>query len=128
MTCPECHAENTAGMRFCGDCAAPLLVSCQSCQTDNPSENQFCGQWAARRRADNLQVHMGIHTGLVVFGSVGDNLRMDPTAIGDAANIAARLQGAAEPGTIVISEETRELARGYARTEPIGALTLKGKG
>src|SRR5207253_1844573 len=71
--------------------------------------------------------HMGIHTGLVVFGSVGGNLRMEPTAIGDAANIAARLQGAAEPGTIIISEETRQLARGYVRTEPVGPLTLKGK-
>ena len=70
---------------------------------------------------------MGIHTGLVVFGSVGGNLRMEPTAIGDAANIAARLQGAAEPGTIIISEETRQLARGYVRTESVGPLTLKGK-
>ena len=62
-----------------------------------------------------------------MFGSVGGNLHMDPTAIGDAANIAARLQGAADPGTILISEETRQLARGYVRVEPVGPLTLKGK-
>jgi class 3 adenylate cyclase/tetratricopeptide (TPR) repeat protein len=83
---------------------------------------------AGTRPPHEFQMHMGIHTGLVVFGSVGGNLRMDPTAIGDAANIAARLQGAADPGTILISEETRQLARGYARIEPVGPLTLKGKG
>ena len=37
-------------------------------------------------------MRMGVHTGLIVFGSVGGNLHMDPTAIGDAANIAARFQ------------------------------------
>jgi class 3 adenylate cyclase/tetratricopeptide (TPR) repeat protein len=86
------------------------------------------GGGAGTRPPHEFQMRMGIHTGLVVFGSVGGNLRMDPTAIGDAANIAARLQGAADPGTILISEETRQLARGYVRIEPIGPLTLKGKG
>ena len=82
---------------------------------------------AGTRPPHEFRIHMGIHTGLVVFGSVGGNLRMDPTAIGDAANIAARLQGAADPGMILISEETRQLARGYVRIEPVGPLTLKGK-
>jgi tetratricopeptide (TPR) repeat protein len=72
-------------------------------------------------------MRIGIHTGLVVFGSVGGNLRMDPTAIGDAANVAARLQTSAEVGTILISEETSRLAQGYAQVEPVGLLTLKGK-
>jgi len=79
------------------------------------------------RRWPKLRMRIGIHTGLVVFGSVGGNLRMDPTAIGDAANIAARLQTSAEAGTILISEETSRLAQGYARVEPVGLLTLKGK-
>ena len=47
---------------------------------------------AAGIPAMELPVRMGIHTGPVVFGPVGGNLRMDPTAIGDTANIAARLQ------------------------------------
>jgi class 3 adenylate cyclase/tetratricopeptide (TPR) repeat protein len=72
-------------------------------------------------------IRIGINTGVVVFGSVADKLRMDFTAVGDTANVAARLQEAAEPGSIVISEATLRLARGYARTEPIGALRLKGK-
>ncbi len=85
------------------------------------------GERAAAGDRPDFAVRIGIHTGLVVFGSVGARLRMDPTAIGDAANIAARLQGAAEPGTIVISEATERLARGYARVEPVGPFTLKGK-
>jgi class 3 adenylate cyclase/tetratricopeptide (TPR) repeat protein len=75
----------------------------------------------------DLRVHMGIHTGSVVFGPVSGNLRMDATAIGDTANVAARLQEAAEPGTILVSDTTRQLAQGFARLEPVGPLGLKGK-
>ena len=74
-----------------------------------------------------LTVRIGIHTGPVVFGPVADNLSMDYTVIGDTANVAARLQQAAEPGTILVSEATRLLAQGYARVEPVGPLILKGK-
>jgi class 3 adenylate cyclase/tetratricopeptide (TPR) repeat protein len=74
-----------------------------------------------------MPIRIGLNTGLVVFGPVADKLRMDSTATGDAANIAARLQEAAEPGNIVISEATFRLARGYVVAEPIGALRLKGK-
>ena len=93
--------------------------------------SRSAGPWTSERAAagdrPDFTVRIGIHTGLVVFGLVGAALRMDPTAIGDAANIAARLQGAAEPGTIVISEATERLARGYARVEPVGPFNLKGK-
>jgi len=75
----------------------------------------------------DLPVRMGINTGPVVFGPVSGKLRMDSTAIGDTANVAARLQEAAEPGTILLSETTRRLAQGFARVEPVGPLTLKGK-
>jgi class 3 adenylate cyclase len=79
------------------------------------------------REFDELEVRIGIHTGPVVFGPVADNLSMDYTLIGDTANVAARLQQVAEPGTILISEATRSLAGGYARVEPVGPLILKGK-
>jgi class 3 adenylate cyclase/tetratricopeptide (TPR) repeat protein len=75
----------------------------------------------------SVPIRIGINTGLVVFGPVADKLRMDSTAIGDAANIAARLQEAAEPGNIVISEATFRLAQTYVVAEPIGPLRLKGK-
>ncbi len=47
MRCPRCDAENPAGMKFCGQCAAPLASLCPSCGTTNPSGNKFCGQCAA---------------------------------------------------------------------------------
>ena len=47
MQCPRCYAENAAGMRFCGQCAAPLASVCPSCGAANPPENKFCGQCAA---------------------------------------------------------------------------------
>ena len=76
----------------------------------------------------DLPVRMGVHTGPVVFGPVSGNLRMDSTAIGDTANVAARLQQSASPGTILLSEATGRLAQGYARIEPVEPVNLKGKG
>src|SRR6516225_5841319 len=250
MRCSRCGADCLAGMKFCGQCGAPLAATCPSCGAGNPPEHKFCGQCGApldppgvrepvapkpdtakpqipgtvstlpgemkqvtvlfcdivdstplterlgpegmrdlvssflesslaevRRyggtapqftgdgfmalfgapltqedhvqrallaalaiqralggpedaRASNrldLPVRIGIHTGPVVFGPVGDRLPMDSTAIGDTANVAARLQQAAEPATILLSEATYRLAQSYARVEPVGPLVLKGK-
>ncbi len=85
------------------------------------------GGAAAHPELFSLMVRIGIHTGPVVFGPVADNLAMDYTVIGDTANVAARLQQAAEPGTILLSEATCLLAQGYTRVEPVGPLILKGK-
>ena len=54
------------------------------------------------RTPSAIQVRLGLNTGLVVIGAIGDNLRMDYTAVGDTTNLAARLQQAAAPGQIVI--------------------------
>jgi class 3 adenylate cyclase/tetratricopeptide (TPR) repeat protein len=50
MQCPRCQHENPLGMKFCGECAAPLAAVCPSCGAPNPSENKFCGQCAAPLR------------------------------------------------------------------------------
>ena len=47
MKCPRCQAESPAGMRFCGQCAAPLEAVCASCGAANPPGNKFCGTCAA---------------------------------------------------------------------------------
>src|SRR5260370_19142706 len=52
---------------------------------------------------------------------------MDCRAVGDTTNVAARLQQAAHPGQVVISEATHRLIEGYFDTHPLGALQLKGK-
>ena len=72
-------------------------------------------------------VRMGLNSGLVVVGSIGDNLRMDYSAIGDTTNLAARLQGIAAPGEILVSESTSRLVGGYVRIEPLPPVEVKGK-
>jgi len=74
-----------------------------------------------------LETRMGLNTGPVVVGSIGDNLRMDYTAVGDTTNVAARLQHVAAPGAILLAESTARLVQGDARLEPAGPLTVKGK-
>ena len=70
---------------------------------------------------------MGLNTGLVVVGRIGDNLRMDYTAVGDTTNLAARLEQLAEPGTILLSETTHRLVQGIIRAERTDPLHVKGK-
>jgi class 3 adenylate cyclase len=64
-------------------------------------------------------VRLGLNSGPMVVGSIGDNLRMDYSAIGDTTNLAARLQQLAEPGTILISESTSRLVHDSLRLEAL---------
>jgi class 3 adenylate cyclase/tetratricopeptide (TPR) repeat protein len=74
-----------------------------------------------------LQVRVGIHTGLVVIGDIGAGSSRDREAIvGETPNIAARLQGEAEPDTIVVSAATRRLIEGQFTFEDFGSRALKG--
>lgn len=72
-------------------------------------------------------VRMGLNTGWVVVGGIGDHLRMDYTAVGDTTNLAARLQSLAEPGTVLVSEATARLLEGSARLEALEPAYVKGK-
>src|SRR5215831_15861325 len=74
-----------------------------------------------------LQVRIGVHTGLVVVGDMGGGDYRDPMAIvGETPNIAARLQGLAEPDTVVISEATAQLVHGLFEYQDRGPQALKG--
>jgi len=74
-----------------------------------------------------ITVRMGLNTGFVVVGRIGENLRMDYTAIGDTTVVAARLQQTAQPGDIQISDATRRGAGSLVEVEAAGDLQLKGK-
>jgi class 3 adenylate cyclase/tetratricopeptide (TPR) repeat protein len=80
-----------------------------------------------RRHGAELQVRLGLNTGLVVVGGIGDNLRMDYTAVGDTTNLAARLQSLAEPGTVLASEATYRLVLPWVKVEPLPPTRVKGK-
>jgi class 3 adenylate cyclase/tetratricopeptide (TPR) repeat protein len=75
---------------------------------------------------DEVRLRIGVNTGTVVVGKIGDNLRMDYTAVGDTTNLAARLQQHAEPGAIRTSESTYRAAVDYFEFKPLGKHTLKG--
>src|SRR5712691_9238739 len=74
-----------------------------------------------------LQMRIGINTGLVVVGKIGDDLRMDYTAVGDTTNLAARLQQNARPGSVVISDATHRLVAGFFETLDLGEMPVKGR-
>lgn len=74
-----------------------------------------------------FRARQGANTGLVVVGSIGTDLRMDYTAVGDTTNVAARLQQASEPDRVTVSEATHRFVRGYFETRSLGLLHLKGK-
>ena len=78
------------------------------------------------QRGLDFAVRIGINTGPVVVGKIGDDLRMDYTAQGETVNLAARLQQAAPPSAVWLGEATMRLVGGYFVMEPAGDLTLKG--
>jgi len=80
-----------------------------------------------RGRGVQFRVRQGLNTGLVVVGSIGSDLRMDYTAVGDTTNVAARMLQIADAGRIVVAEATHRLVGNYFHTRPLGSLTLKGK-
>ncbi len=73
-----------------------------------------------------LQVRIGIHTGLVVVGEMGGGAKRELLALGEAPNIAARVQGEAEPNTVVMSAATSRLVQGMFECQDLGLHTLKG--
>lgn len=85
------------------------------------------GAELGERHGVDLEVRMGINSGWVVVGGIGDQLRKDYTAIGDTTNLAARLQHLAEPGMILVSEETSRYLHGSVQLEDLGLVPIKGK-
>ncbi|MBT3270558.1 AAA family ATPase [Candidatus Poribacteria bacterium] len=74
----------------------------------------------------DVQVRIGVHTGLVVIGEVGGGSRREDLALGDVPNVAARLQGLAEPGELVVSATAHHLVRGFFDCEDLGPRALRG--
>jgi len=88
-------------------------------------EGQGEGSVGATGRSP-LQVRIGIHTGLVVVGEMGGGAKREHLALGDTPNIAARIQGLAEPDSVVVSAATQRLVAGLFACQDLGPQTLKG--
>jgi class 3 adenylate cyclase len=75
----------------------------------------------------DLKVRVGINTGPVVVGIVGTDSASEYTAMGDAVNVAARMQALARPGTVLVSGATHRFIAALVESVDVGALDLKGK-
>jgi class 3 adenylate cyclase/tetratricopeptide (TPR) repeat protein len=73
-----------------------------------------------------LAIRIGVNSGEVVVRSIGSDLHMDYTAVGQTSHLAARMEQAAWPGSIVITPDTLRLAEGYIDVKPLGAAAIKG--
>ena len=88
--------------------------------------NEFAAQ-LKRTQGIDFRIRAGINTGPVVVGNVGSDLRYEYTALGDAMNTAARMQTAAQPGDVLVTENTYRLAREAFDAEDLGGIEVKGK-
>lgn len=78
-------------------------------------------------RNTNLGLHIGINSGMALAGGVGSRGRQQYSVLGDAVNMASRLQDAAERGEIFVGAETYKLARDYFEFASRGSMPFKGK-
>jgi class 3 adenylate cyclase len=88
------------------------------------------GELGAAHRAKegaDLQVRVGINTGPVVVGIVGTDAAHEYTAMGDAVNVAARMQAHAPPGSVLVTEATHRFIAPLVESRDVGVLELKGK-
>ena len=74
-----------------------------------------------------IKMRIGIHTGPVVVGTLGNDLRVEFKAVGDTVNLASRMEGLAESGTTYVTEDTFRLTEGFFRFEALGEKIIKGK-
>lgn len=88
---------------------------------------EYAKRLEAERGISGFNVRVGINTGLVVVGEVGSDLRVEYTAMGDAINLAARMEQNAPIGGILISQATYRLVQGLFEMTPQPPLTVKGK-
>jgi class 3 adenylate cyclase len=75
----------------------------------------------------DFKMRVGLNSGPVIVGAIGDDLRMDYTAVGDTTNLASRIESLAEPGAILVSKKTYKIAKDFFEFEPMGKVQVKGK-
>lgn len=99
-----------------------ILAGLDITTTINPYREEIL-----KRYGIEINVRVGINTGLVVVGAVGSDLRMEYSALGDAVNVAARMEQTAEPGSVRVAHDTYRLVSSLFDFEKLGAIKLKGK-
>ncbi len=99
-----------------------VLAGLKIVENIQPYRAQIKARWGL-----DFDVRVGVNTGLVMVGPVGSDLHMEYTALGDAVNVAARMEQTARPGTVQIAGATYRLVAPLFDFEALGALEIKGK-
>jgi class 3 adenylate cyclase/tetratricopeptide (TPR) repeat protein len=89
--------------------------------------NKFSDQLKDQKEMPSIKMRIGIHTGPVIVGTLGNDLRVEFKAVGDTVNLASRMEGLAVPGTTYVTEDTFKLTEGFFRFEALGQKKVKGK-
>ena len=88
------------------------------------------GEYGGKIKKDtgvDFKMRIGLNSGPVIVGSIGDDLRMDYTAVGDTTNLASRMESAASPGNVLVSKNTHRLAKDFFEFETLAKIEMKGK-
>ena len=89
--------------------------------------NNFSDRTKQEKGIPPLKLRIGIHTGPVVMGTLGIDLRVELKAVGDTVNLASRMEGLAESGTTYVTDDTYKLTRDLFHFEALGEKEVKGK-
>src|SRR5213078_984610 len=79
-----------------------------------------------REQGIRIQIRVGLNSGEVVVRSIGSDLRMDYTAVGQTTHLAARMEQMALAGSTLLAPDTLRLAEGYVQVKALGPMTVKG--
>ncbi|MBC2716713.1 MAG: AAA family ATPase [Desulfobacteraceae bacterium] len=133
----EIHNHQGTINQFTGDgvmalFGAPVAIENHA---QNACQAALSMQSAIKRYSENLKtkfgldfkMRIGLNSGPVIVGSIGDDLRMDYTAIGDTTNLAARMESMAKPGTVLVSPITYKRVSQQFDFKPLGEAKVKGK-
>ncbi|WP_051177712.1 adenylate/guanylate cyclase domain-containing protein [Nocardia concava] len=129
---PEILAEGGTVVQFVGD-AVMAIFNAPVRQPDHALRAARAGlalqhaTAAVREREEWPMFRVGVNTGPAIVGNVGARQMRNFTALGDTTNLAARLEGLAEPGTVVVGPLTRERLGSRAEVECLGDFDIKGK-
>jgi class 3 adenylate cyclase/tetratricopeptide (TPR) repeat protein len=85
------------------------------------------GEKVARDYGVEFKMRIGVNSGPVIVGAIGDDLRMDYTAVGDTTNLASRMESMARPSSVLLSQNTHRLVKDYFDVKSLGKVEVKGK-